>query len=84
MHAHIIIHTHKHPCTQTWTNVLKAHQPLHLVTYYAEKAFSVVDPSAWKDLPFELQSLLMAHLSKFYTSLKYFFFVRDWAGSASE
>src|SRR6218665_2765888 len=33
------------------------------------------------DLPFELRSLLMAHPSKFYISLKSFF-VRDWAGSA--
>src|SRR6218665_4188866 len=33
---------------------------------------------------FQLRSLLMAHPSKFYISLKSFFFVRDWAGSASE
>src|SRR6218665_3045929 len=48
------------------------------------RAFSVVGPSAWNDLPFELHSLLMAQPSKFYISLKSFFFVRDWAGSASE
>ena len=48
------------------------------------RAFSVVGPSAWNDLPFELRSLLMAHSSKFYISLKSFLFVRDWAGSASE
>src|SRR6218665_53862 len=48
------------------------------------RAFSVVCPSAWNDLPFELCSLLMAHPSKFYISLKSFFFVRDWAGSTSE
>jgi len=48
------------------------------------RAFSVVGPSAWNDLPFELRSLLMAHPSKFYISLKSFLFVRDWAGSASE
>jgi len=41
------------------------------------RVFSVVGPSAWNDLPFELRSLLMAHPSKFYISLKYFFFVRD-------
>ena len=52
--------------------------------YYAAKAFSDVGPSARNDLPFELRSLLMAHPSKFYISLKSFFFVRDWAGSASE
>src|SRR6218665_2331865 len=34
------------------------------------RAFSVVGPSAWNDLPFELRSLLMAHPSKFYISLK--------------
>src|SRR6218665_2836223 len=49
-----------------------------------QRAFSVEGPSAWNDLPLELRSLLMAHPSKFYISLKSFFFVRDWAGSASE
>src|SRR6218665_3520140 len=48
------------------------------------RAFSIVGPSAWNDLPFELRSVLMAHPSKFYISLKSFFFVRGWAGSASE
>src|SRR6218665_1622535 len=47
-------------------------------------AFSVVGTSAWNDLPFELRSLLMAHPSKFYITLKFFFFVRDWARRASE
>src|SRR6218665_1324417 len=36
---------------------------------------SVVGPSAWNELPFELRSLLMAHPSKFYISLKSVFFV---------
>src|SRR6218665_3105916 len=36
------------------------------------RAFSVVGPSAWNDLPFELRSLLMAHPSIFYISLKSF------------
>jgi len=49
-----------------------------------QRAFSVVGPSAWNDLPLELQSLLMAHPSKFYISLKSFFFVHEWAKSASE
>jgi len=31
-----------------------------------------------------LWSLLMAHASKYYISLKSFFFVRGWAGIASE
>src|SRR6218665_3001245 len=48
------------------------------------RPFSVEGPSAWNDLPFELRSLLMARPSKFYISLKSFFFVRYWAGSASE
>jgi len=50
------------------------------------RAFSVVGPSAWNDLLFELRSMLKAHPSKFYMhiSLKFFFFVRDWAGSVCE
>jgi len=48
------------------------------------RAFQVVGPSAWNDLLFELWSLLMAHPSKFYISLKSFLFDRDCAGSASE
>src|SRR6218665_1078134 len=47
------------------------------------RAFLVLGPLAWDDLPFELRSLLMAQSSKFYISLNSFF-VRDWAGSASE
>ena len=43
-----------------------------------------MDPLAWNDLPIELRSLLVACLSKFYISLKSFFFGRDCAGSASE
>src|SRR6218665_3877974 len=38
------------------------------------RAFSVVGPSAWNDLPFELRSLLISHSSKFYISLRSFFF----------
>src|SRR6218665_1809304 len=49
-----------------------------------QRAFSVVGPSAWNDLPVELRSLLMTSPSKFYIYLKSFFFGRDWAGSASE
>jgi len=48
------------------------------------RAYSFVGPSALNDLPFELRSLLMTQPSKFYISLKCFFFGRDWAGSASE
>src|SRR6218665_112057 len=48
------------------------------------RAFSVVGPSAWNDLPVELHSLLMTSSSKFCISLKSFFFGRDWAGCASE
>src|SRR6218665_3050199 len=55
----------------------------HLATVQ-QRAFSVVGPSAWNDLTVELCSLLMASPSKFYISLKSFFFGRDWAGSTSE
>ena len=55
----------------------------HLATVQ-RRAFSVVGPSALNDLPVELRSLLMTHPSKFYISLKFFFFGRDWDGSASE
>src|SRR6218665_899316 len=48
------------------------------------RAFLVVSPLAWNDLPVELRTLLMACPSKFYIFLKSFFFGRDWAGSASE
>src|SRR6218665_1379349 len=48
------------------------------------RAFSVVGPSEWNDLPVELHSLLMACPSKFYISLKSFLFDREWARSASE
>ncbi len=48
------------------------------------RAFSIVGPSVWNDLPFELRSLLVAQPSRFYKSLKSFFFSRGWAGSASE
>ena len=51
---------------------------------YSEALHLVVGPSAWNDLPVELRSLLMTSPSKFYISLKSFFFGRDWAGSASE
>jgi len=54
-----------------------------MFSYCAAKGLFGGGPSAWNDPPFELRSLLMAHPSKFYNSLKSFF-VRDWAGSASE
>src|SRR6218665_174183 len=55
----------------------------HLATLL-RRTISVVGPSAWNDLPIELRSLLMTHHSKFYISLKSFFFGHDWTGSASE
>src|SRR6218665_2035487 len=48
------------------------------------RASAIVGSSTWNDLPCELRSVLMAHPSKFYISFKSFFFVRGWAGSASE
>jgi len=49
-------------------------------------AFFVVDPSIlfYNDLPLELHSLLVIHLSNFKKSLESLFFIHDWAGSASE
>jgi len=47
-------------------------------------AFSVAGPSAWNDLPVEHHSLQMSHSSKFYISLKSFFFGRNCAWSAPE
>jgi len=49
-----------------------------------QRALSVVGPSAWNDLPFELCCLLMTNPAKFYISLKSFFLGHDWAGSTSE
>ena len=40
----------------------------HLATVQ-QRAFSVVGPSAWNDLPVEQRSLLMARLSKLYISV---------------
>ena len=48
------------------------------------RAFSVVGPTVWNDLPVTLRSLLVVHPAGFYKSLKSFFFGRGWAGSASE
>jgi|SRR6218665_1385114 len=61
-----------------WNVSMNAYEFMCPSTY-----FSVEGPSAWNDLPFQLQSLLVVHYSKFYISLTSFF-VRDWAGSASE
>src|SRR6218665_2906319 len=50
--------------------------PWCLFGYYAAKGFfdcGSISNSAWNDLPFELRSVLMAHPSKFYISLKSFF-----------
>src|SRR6218665_3656527 len=54
----------------------------HLATMQ-RRAFSVVGPSAWNDIPVVLRSLLMARPSKFYISLKSFFLGRDWVWIAS-
>src|SRR6218665_3714562 len=53
--------------------------PRARLTIMQQRAFSVVGPSAWNDLPVELRSLLMTSPSKFYISLKSFFFGHDWA-----
>src|ERR1700733_7531490 len=48
------------------------------------RAFSIVGPSIWNDLPHELRLLLPVNLTGFLKSLKTFYFGRGWTGSASE
>ena len=84
------------PLTFVMSSVLAAHQvlcstargqllvPRARLAIMQQRALSVVGLSAWNDLPVELRSLLMTSPSKFYISLKSFFFGHDWAGSASE
>ena len=55
----------------------------HLVTAQ-RRAFSIVGPSIWNDLPHELHSLLCVNLTGFRKSLKSFFFNRGWTGNSSE
>src|SRR6218665_947218 len=81
IHTHTYIHTYRYTQTNLTHEILVPRARLAIIQ---RRAFSVVGPSAWNDLPFELRSLLTAHPSKFYISLKSFFFVCDWAGSASE
>src|SRR6218665_1923831 len=49
-----------------------------------KRAFSIVGPSVWNDLPSELRSLRRDLSSSFYKLLKTLLFGRAWAGSASE
>src|SRR6218665_2763143 len=49
-----------------------------------KRAFSIVGPSVWNDLPSELRSLPRDLSSSFYKLLKTLLFGRAWAGSASE
>src|SRR6218665_2408051 len=49
-----------------------------------KRAFSIVGPSVWNDLPSELRSLPGDLSSSFYKLLKTLLFGRAWAGSASE
>src|SRR6218665_2035691 len=49
-----------------------------------KRAFSIVSPSVWNDLPSELRSLPRDLSSSFYKLLKTLLFGRAWAGSASE
>src|SRR6218665_1598503 len=48
-----------------------------------KRAFSIVGPSVWNDLPSELRSLPRDLSSSFYKLLKTLLFGRAWAGSAS-
>ena len=49
-----------------------------------KRAFSIVGPSVWNDLPSELRSLPQNLSSSVYKLLKTLLFGRAWAGSASE
>ena len=49
-----------------------------------KRAFSIVGPSVWNDLPSELRSPPRDLSSSFYKLLKTLLFGRAWAGSASE
>lgn len=51
----------------------------HGLTWLSSCSFSVVGSSIWNDLSLELRSLLVAHLVKFHTFLKSFFFSHGWA-----
>src|SRR6218665_922215 len=46
-----------------------------------KRAFSIVGPSVWNDLPSELRSLPQDFSSSFYKLLKTLLFGRDWAGA---
>src|SRR5688572_4614604 len=58
--------------------------PRARLTARQRRAFSVVGPSIWNDLPSELCLLPLTNQTGFYKSLKSFFFCRGWTGSASE
>src|SRR6218665_1347789 len=49
-----------------------------------KRAFSIVGPSVWNDLPSELRFLPRDRSSSFYKLLKTLVFGRAWAGSTSE
>ena len=58
--------------------------PRSRLSIMQRRAFSVVGPSTWNDLPLELRLLPLTNPTGFYKSLKSFFFSRGWAGSAPE
>ena len=58
--------------------------PRARLTARQRRAFSVVGPSIWNDLPSELRLLPLTNQTGFYKSLESFFFCHGWAGSASE
>src|SRR6218665_1587893 len=49
-----------------------------------KRAFSIVGPSVWNDLPSELRSLPRDLSSSFYKLLKTLLFGRAWAGISSQ
>ena len=48
------------------------------------RAFSIVGPTTWNDLPSFLRLSPRTHSTSFYTQLKIFLYDQAWLGSASE
>ena len=72
-----------------WLQVAQPSVPLLGVQFartasMQRRAFSVVGPTAWDDLPSFLRLSPRIHSSSFYTLLKTFLYDQAWIGSASE
>ena len=58
--------------------------PFARTSIMQQRAFSVVGPSVWNDLPSALRSLPRDSTGSFHDRLKTFLFEQAWVGSASE